>query len=170
MENKEFYSPIKSLVNIILTGEKKINQDGESITVVQEFTDSLPSNNSDEYNIYFLSCIENFLSNCSKEEQVDIIKVLCENEDLLHGVSLINGMVASSKTPKQDDSSDTIDTVISNFIVNGQVHHILTLSIYFYIESIAKITFNNGEIAISNYEKIVEFHSIKRDLKDLFNF
>ena len=70
MENKEFYSPIKSLVNIILTGEKKINQDGEAITVVQEFTDSLPANNSDEYNIYFLSCIENFLSSCSKEEKL----------------------------------------------------------------------------------------------------
>lgn len=170
MKNKEFYSPIKSLVNLILTGEKKINQGVKSIAVVQEFTDSLPSNNSDEYNIYFLSCIENFLSSCSKEEKVDVIKVLCENENLLHGVSIANGLIGNSKSSKQNDYSDTIDSLLSNFIIGGQVHHILTLSIYFYIESIAKINVTNGGITISDYKKLIKFHSIKRDLKDDFSF
>ena len=169
MKNKEFYSPIKSLANLILTGEKKINQDGEFIPITQEFIDSL-INIDDDYNLYFLSCIENFLSNCSKEEKVDVIKVLCENEDLLHGVTLINGMVANSKSSKQNDSLDTIDSMLTNFINKGEVHHILTLSLYFYIESIAKIDIKNREIALSDYEKVVEFHSIKRDLKDLFSF
>jgi hypothetical protein len=169
MENKEFYSPIKSLVNIILTSEKKINQDGEFIPLTQEFIDSL-INIDDDYNLYFLSCIENFLSNCSKEEKVDVIKVLCENEDLLHGVSIMNTIIKNPKSLKQSDFSDTVDSVLSNYLTDGELHPIITLAIYFYIESVAKIEVNSGEIALSDYEKIVEFHSIKRDLKDLFSF
>lgn len=169
MKNKEFYRPIKTLVNLILTGEKEINQDLVFIPVTQEFVNSL-NNINDDYNLYFLSCIENFLSSCSKEEKVDVIKVLCENQDLLHGVSLINGMIANSKSLKQNDSTDTIDSMLSNFIIDGQVHRILTLSIYFYIETIAKINVINRKVTINDYKKSVEFHSIKRDLKDLFRF
>lgn len=169
MKNKEFYRPIKTLVNLILTGEKEINQDLVFIPVTQEFVNSL-NNINDDYNLYFLSCIENFLSSCSKQEKVDVIKVLCENQDLLHGVSLINGMIANSKSLKQNDSTDTIDSMLSNFIIDGQVHRILTLSIYFYIETIAKINVINRKVTINDYKKSVEFHSIKRDLKDLFRF
>ncbi|OCB78849.1 hypothetical protein [Flavobacterium crassostreae] len=169
MKNKKFYSPIKSLVNLILTGEKKINQDVEFIPITQELVNSL-INIDGNYNMYFLSCIENFLSSCSKEEKVNVIKVLCENEDLLHGVSLVNGLIANSKSSNPNNSPDTIDSVILNFLIKGQVHHILTLSIYFYIESIATTNILNGKISKNDYEKIIEFHSIKRDLKDLFIF
>jgi hypothetical protein len=170
MKNNEFYGPIKSLLNLILTGDRIIDQDGELITLVQEFMDSLPSNNGDDYNIYFLSYIEEFLSNCSQEEKVDLIKVLYENEDIMRGVSLINTLVTNSKSLKQNDFSGTVDSVLARYIIDNEVHPILTFSFYFYIETISKITIVNGQITKSDYEKIIEFHSIKRDLNELFIF
>lgn len=168
MNNNEFYSPIKSLVNLILTGEKEISQDGESIVVVQEFIESLLPNNKDDYNLYFIGCIEEFLRSCKNEEKVDVLKVLCENENLIHGVSLMNTIIKKPTSLKQNDFSDTVDSALSNFLINGEVHPVITLSLYFYIESIAKSTIVNGEITQGDYENIIEFHSIKRDLRDLF--
>ncbi|NDP21455.1 MAG: hypothetical protein GZ091_10290 [Paludibacter sp.] len=155
---------------LVLTGERKINQNGQSITVVQEFTDSLPSNNGDDYNIYFLSCIEEFLSSCSQHEKVDLIKVLYENEDIITGVSFINKLITNSKSLNQNDFSGTVDAALASFIIDNEVHPIITFLFYFYIESISKSTIVNGEITKNDYEKIIKFHSIKRDLKQLFVF
>ncbi|CAM3132785.1 hypothetical protein [Flavobacterium frigoris] len=169
MKNNKFYSPIKSLINLILTGERKIDQDSQLITVVQGFTDSLSSNNSDDYNIYILIHIEEFLSSCSQEEKVDIIKVLFDNEDLITGVLFINRLT-DSKSLKENDFSDTLNSTLASYIIDNEVHPILTFSFYFYIESISKITIVNGQMTKSDYKKIIEFHSIKRDLKKLFSF
>jgi hypothetical protein len=170
MKNNDFYSPMKSIVNLILTGERKIDQDGESITVVQEFIESLLPHHKEDYNLYFLFCIEDYLNNCSKEEKVDILKVLCENENLIHGVSLMNTIIKKPKSFQQNDITDTVDSVLLNFLTEGEAHPIITLSIYFYIESIVNSPIMNGEITKSDYDEILEFHSIKRDLKELFKF
>lgn len=110
------------------------------------------------------------MSSCSQEEKVDIIKVLFENDDLITGASLINRLVTNSKSLKQNDFSDTVNSVLASFIIDHEVHPILTLPLYFYIESISKSTIINGEITKIDYQKILEFHSIKRDLKDVFSF
>ena len=170
MKNNEFYGPIKSLINLILTGDMVIDQEGELITLDQDFMDSLPSSNGDDYNIYFLSCIEYFLKSCSQHEKVDLIKVLYDNEDIVTGVSFINTLVTDSKSLNQNDFSDTVDSALASFIVENEVHPIIVFSFYFYIESISKSTIINGEITKSEYEKIIKFHSSKRDLKELFIF
>jgi hypothetical protein len=170
MKNKEFYSPIKSLIDLILTGEREMNENVKTIRVTQEFINSLSSTTCDDYNLYFLSHIEDFLSTCSQNEKFDISKVLCENDDLIAGASLIYTITTNANLLEQNNSSHTIDTVLSNFVINEEVHPVLTLSIYCYIESISKITIVNGQITKSDYKKIIEFHSIKRDLKKLFSF
>ena len=170
MSNKKFYSPIKSLVNLILTGEKKINNNKTLITVCQEFLDSASFNNSDDYNLYYLNCIEVFLNNCNNEERVNLVKVFYENDDLVTGVLLINTLVTNSKSIKQTDFSDTINSMLANFVANGEVDDILSLSLYFYIERVSKLTIINGELSRSDYEQTIKFHSMKRDLNDLLNF
>ena len=159
---------MKSIVNLILTGERKIDQDAESIVVVPEFIESLLPHNKGDYNLYFLGCIEEFLRRCNNEEKVDVLKVLYENENVTHAVSIMSTIIKKPKYLKQNAFSDNLDSALSNFLTSGEVHPIITLSIYFYIESIAKSTIVNGEIIQSDYEKIIEFHSIKRDLRDLF--
>jgi hypothetical protein len=170
MKNNEFYSPMKSLINLILTGEREMIEKGKTIRVTQEFIDSLSLTTCDDYNLYFLSRIEDFLSSCSQEEKVDIIKVLFENEDLITGVLFINKLVTASKSLKQNDFSDTLNSALASYIIDNEVHPILTFSFYFYIESISKITIVNGQITKSYYKKIIEFHSIRRDLKEVFSF
>ena len=151
---------------MILTGERKIDQDNQLITVVHEFVDSLSSSNSDDYNTYFLSRIEDFLSSCSQEEKADIIKVLFANEDIITGVLFIHKLGGTdSKSLDQKDFSDALNSVLASFIINLNVDPVITLSLYFYIESISKITIVKGQITKTDYEKVIEFHSIKRDLK-----
>ena len=161
---------MKSLINLILTGEKKIDHNSQLITVGQEFMDSLSLNKSDDYNTYFLSRIEEFLCSSSQKEKVDITKILLENEDLITGVLLINRLINDSTSFNHNDFSDTLDSVIASFNLDHKVDPVLTLSLYFYIESISNITIANGQITKSDYKKIIKFHSIKRDLKELLNF
>lgn len=110
------------------------------------------------------------MKSCSQQEKVDLIKILYENEDLVTGVSFINRLVTDSKSLNQNDFSGTVDAALASFIIDNEVHLIIAFSFYYYIESISKSTIVKGEITKSEYEKIIKFHSSKRDLKELFIF
>lgn len=170
MESTAFYSSIKSLINLILTGEKEVNHNHNSITVTQEFLDSPRSNNCQEYNLFFLHYIEVFLKNCTIEDRINLVKVLYENIDLVTVVLLTNLLDTNSESINQNDFSNSINSMLANFVTNGEVDDILSLSLYFYIERVSKLTIINGEVSRSDYEHTIKFHSIKRDLNDLFNF
>lgn len=169
MKNKEFYSPIKSLVNLILTGEKEITVNNDPIIVTQEFVDAISQYDRNTYNLYFLNKIESFLKSCNNEERFDLLKFYHENNVLLIGASILNKQLADSAKLEGKDFSEILDSMFSDYIVNKEVHPVLCFAIYFYVENLAKINIVNGMVSRNEYQKAIKFNSIKRDVKDVYD-
>lgn len=170
MEIKEFYKPIESLVNLILTGEREITINIEPIIVTQEFIVALSQYSSNSYNSYFLNQIEIFLESCNNEERFNFLKFYQENDVLLIGASILSEQLADSAKLEGKDFSEILDSMFSDFIVNKKVHPVLCFAIYFYIENLSKINIVNGMVSRTDYQKAINFNSIKRDIKDVYDF
>lgn len=160
MEIKEFYKPIKSLVNLILTGEKEINVNDNPIILTQEFIEALSQYNSNSYNSYFLNQIESFLETCNNDDRFDLLKFYQENDVLLIGASILNEQLADSAKLEGKDFSEILDSMFSDFIVNKKVHLVLCFAIYFYIENLSKINIVNGMVSRTDYQKAINFNSV----------
>ncbi|MGM8362442.1 hypothetical protein ACSV4D_11050 [Flavobacterium sp. ARAG 55.4] len=169
METKEFYKPIKSLVNLILTGEKEINVNNNPIIVTQEFLVAISEYSRNTYNLYFLNRIESFLESCNNNDRCDLLKFYQENNVLLIGASILNEQLADSAKLEGKDFSEILDSMFSDYIVNKEVHPVLCFAIYFYVENLSKINIVNGMVSRKEYQKAIKFNSIKRDVKDVYD-
>jgi len=170
MKIKEHYKPIKSLINLILTGEREITINENPIIVVEEFANSLTTYDRDTYNLYFLNRIEKFLESSNDEERFDLLKVYLENDILMTGVTIMNGLGTESKTLGKNDFPDILNSVLLSFIAGREVHQILCFSLYFYIENLSKTKIVNGMIPTTEYKEIIYYNSIKRDIDEVFNY
>lgn len=170
MKTKEYYKPIKSLINLILTGEREIALNDDPIIVIEEFTNSLTPNMNDTYNLYFLNRIDNFLGTCNNEERVDLLKVYLENDVLVFGVAFMDRLVTKSAMLGKIDLSDNLNSVFFSFVNDREVHPILFFSLYFYVENVLKITIVNGMVSKADYKKVIKYNSIKREIDDVSIF
>ena len=162
MNNNEFYSPIKSLVNLILTGEKEISQDGESIPITQEFVDSIVNEDDDFYNLHYLNCIALFLDECESQERIDIMKIYNENIIFIFGTLILNGQLMDAAITEDKDVHTILDEIFSDYVIYKRLQPTLCLAIYFYIENLSKIEFKDRLISRFEYEKFIQYNSIKR--------
>lgn len=169
MEIKEFYKPITSLVNLILTGEKEITVNNDPIIVIQEFVDAIAQYNRNTYNFYFLNRIESFLETCNNDDRLDLLKFYEENDVLLIGASILNEQLADSAKLEGKDFSEILNSMFSDYIVNKEVHPVLCFAIYFYVENLSKIKIVDGMVSRKEYQKVIEFNSIERDVKDVYD-
>lgn len=169
MEIKEFYKPITSLVNLILTGKKEITVNNNPIIVNQEFTNAISQYDRNTYNLYFLNRIESFLASSNNNDRCDLLKFYQENDVLLIGASILNEQIVDSAKLEGKDFSETLNSMFSDYIVNKEVHPVLSFAIYFYVENLAKINIVNGMVSRKEYQKAIKFNSIKRDIKDVYD-
>ena len=169
MEIKEFYKPIKLLVNLILTGKKEITINNNPIIVTQEFVDAISEYSRNTYNLYFLNRIESFLESCNNDERFDLLKFYQENDVLLIGASILSEQLADSAKLEGKDFSEILNSMFSDYIVNKEVHPVLCFAIYFYVENLSKINIVNGMVSRKEYQKAIKFNSIKRDIKDVYD-
>lgn len=170
MKTKEFYKPNQSLVNLILTGEREITVNNDPILITQEFIDAISQYSSNTYNLYFLNRIEIFLESCNNEERFDLLKVYQENDVLLIGASIMSKLFAKSVKLAGNDFSEILNTIFSDFVVAKEVHPVLCFAMYFYLENLSKINIVNGKVSRTDYQKVIKFNSIKRDIKDVYDF
>lgn len=170
MESQRFYIPIRSLINLVLTGGRDIINNSNPIIIDPKFTDSLSCNNGNNYNEYFLNCIRLFLETCRYEERIDLLSVYQDNHLLLVGTSILNGLLFDSAIAEGNDFETILDSMFSDYITDGEVTPTLCIVIYFYIENLSNINIVDGIVSRSEYEKTINFNSIKRDLNDVFNF
>ena len=170
MKNKEFYSPIKSLVNLILTGERKINHYLEFIPITQEFVNSLINIDDDYYNIHFLHCIALFLDECNVSERNDIMKIYKENVIFIFGTLILNGQLMDVALEENKDLHTVLDDIFSDYLTYKKLQPTLCLAIYFYIENLSQIEFNDRLILKSEYEKVIQCNSIKRVIEGDIDF
>lgn len=170
MVEKKFYKPLQSLVNVILTGDEKSPQGEEPIILGEEFLNSVSNPKDDSFNLYFLDRIEKFLANRGKNDRVDMVKVFYDNDDLLSGAYILTNISNKDHRIEDEDFAEKFNKIMLEFVIGGDIHIALCVTLYFYIENLARINSKNRRISIAMYNKALMQNSRKRDVNSVFSY
>ncbi|MGV8994529.1 MAG: hypothetical protein ACOH1O_10540 [Flavobacterium sp.] len=169
MSTTNFYKPLESLVNVILTGDEKNPQGEHPIQLDGEFLSSISNPADDSFNLCFLDRIHKFLENRGESDRVDLVKVFYDNVDLLAGAFIWTVLTNKNHKINQEISMDQ-NKIMFDYVSVGTAHLALSLTLYFYVENLAGLNISNDTISIDTYNKAIFENSIKRDMESVISF
>ena len=169
MRTTSFYRPLKSLINVILTGDEKSPQGEGSIELDGEFLASIDNPKDDSFNLYFLDRIEKFLTKCGKNDRVDMVRVFYDNVELLSGAYIWTVLTNKNHKIDQELYMDK-NKIMLEYVSGEKAHMALCLTLYFYVENLTRINIKNRKISIDIYNNAIIENSTKRDMESVISF
>jgi hypothetical protein len=164
MESIHFYKPIELLMNTILTGQSNISFVNDKLLLKTAYISSILETKNDHYNIYFLSCIEQFLKDCDLNDREKLFCFFIENDIYFSGVYFLNDLDENAATETLISGKSLM---LTEFVQTHKLSKSLILTLYFYIENSSKVKIVDNSISREEYHKILEFNSKKRDFTNI---
>lgn len=160
MESIHFYKPVELLINTILTGKETAVFENDLLVLHPAFIKSLKETGDDQNNPYFLSHIECFLKNCTRNTRETLLYFFIENSSSLSAVYLLTGL---NDATANKNLSLGMNLMLTEFVENQKQSNTLILALYFYIENLSRIKLSDSSISKETYQKILKYNSIVRE-------
>lgn len=169
MKTKEYYSVLVPLINLILTGNKDIFIEHDSIKLSDGYKFSMEEYAKAKQSTHFYRCIHEFLEPLTQQQRVDIVKIIAEN-DVLVTAALLTDLIESKKpiNANQDNEAE-FNKMMFEFLSGINTDSVIYRVLYMYLENLHRVEVKEDCISGIEYDKVLKFNEQARTNEDILN-
>ncbi|MDM1514114.1 hypothetical protein [Myroides odoratimimus] len=169
MKTKGYYSVLVPLINLILTGNKEVVIVDDCVKLSDGYKFSMEEYAQGKQSTHFYECIVEFLDDLSRQQKVDIIKIIVENDILLTTAILTDVLESNRAINMNPDNEAMFNKMMFEFLTGISTNSIIYRVLYLYLENIHRLESKDFTIKKQEYMELLNFNGKIRLNDEIIN-